>query len=303
MNNGSYQAWPALPYHEFKQSAHLLHMGLQAMGKLKLATPFEPHWANVALWLTSRGVSTGLIPYQQGSFSVAMDCIGHEMICSSSWGKLEKFALGSMSVAKLTETLFHTLHMIGVKLTINPVPQEIASPIAFHLDVNERQYHPDLVNAWWRILLSSYQVLQRYHAKFTGLSPAIGLMWGTMDLRDARYSTTPVPTTGQNAGYIRRNAMEVAQVEAGWWAGNEAYPQAAYFSFTYPPPHGIEKAIIQPASAHWNNQLSEFILNYDDVRQAKNPEQELLTFLESSYQAGAQLAGWQQTLISEGEPV
>jgi hypothetical protein len=160
-----------------------------------------------------------------------------------------------------------------------------------------------LANAWFRILVSSYRVLQRYHARFTGSTPFVGLMWGTFDFRDARYLQTKVKIEGDNAGYIRRNAMDVTQVEAGWWCGDERYPRPAYFSFLYPQPEGIEHAKIKPDKARWENSLGEFILDYDDVRSSKDPESELFAFFESTYACEAAKAGWESELIGTGKPV
>lgn len=297
------KSWPALPYEAFQSTAHLLHMALQVIGKCKLYTPFEPQWSNVALWLTSSGLTTGLIPYKQGSFSIEVDLINHEITCANIWGKHSKLQIKSMSVAELTKQLLNTLHNIGVEVTINLKPQEIENPIPFDQDKTECLYDASLANNWWHILISSYQVMQRYHARFTGRSPAIGLMWGTFDLRDARYTNKHVPTTGINAAYIRRNAMDVAQVETGFWSGNPMYPKAAYFSFIYPEPKGIASAKIKPAAAKWNNSLMQFVLDYDDVRQTKEPEKALSDFLESTYQVEAELAGWNEEFVGRGVPV
>jgi hypothetical protein len=295
--------WPELPYQEFQSTAHLLHMCVQMIGKLKLNTPFEPHWANVALWLTSSGLTSGLIPYHNEFFSIDIDFITHQINCTTSWGKREKFSLRSQSVSELYKHLFATLKSLQIDLSINPLPQEIPSPISFEMDVNKQQYNEQLANAWWRILLNSYRVMQRYHAKFNGETPPIGLMWGTFDLRDARYNGIASETTGINADYIRRNAMNEGQIEIGWWHGNEAYPRAAYYSYTYPKPKQIESAKIQPKAARWDEALQEFILDYDDICHANQPEIDLLAFFESTYQAGAMCANWNPKYITSGEPV
>ena len=188
-------------------------------------------------------------------------------------------------------------------MTINLMPQEIPNPISFDKDNDVRQYNFDLANRWWRILLSSYNVMQRYHSHFLGISPSIGLMWGTLDLRDARYKGSRIPTEGINSGYIRRNAMNDAQVEVGWCSGNEQYPQPAYFSFLYPQPKDIELVKVKPAKAKWNNAMGEFILDYDNVRTANDPAADLLAFFESTYQSESEKADWDPTWIGAGEPV
>lgn len=298
-----YKQWPAFSYENFQPSSHLLHMLIQAIGKLKLIMPFEPEWSNVSLWVTSQGITTGLIPYKNIGFSVSMNFISHQVICNSSNGRSNYFNLASTSVADIVATLFDCLKFLGIDITVNPKPQEVPNPIAFFEDTKQRIYNPEVVNAWWRILVSSQFVMQKYHAQFIGKTPPIALMWGTLDLRDVRFNGELVKPTGINSGYLRRNAMDEKQVETGWWGGNELYPYAAYYSFTYPQPEQIESANIKPEDARWNNALSEFILHYDDVYKAKDPEEKLFTFFESTYRAGANLAHWNSKLIGLGRPI
>lgn len=295
-------AWPALPYEEFQSTGYLLHMCTQAIGKLKLLTPFEPQWANVALWVTTRGLTTGPIPYEAKTFSVVMDLIDHQIICMTSDGLTQEIKLGSMSVAELVKNIFAVLHSMDIKVTVNQKPQEIPDPILFDQDKEIRHYQPELAHAWWQILLNTQKVMQIYHATFLGKTQPIGFMWGTFDLRDARYNCVRVEPTGANTGYLRRNAMNEALIEAGWWSGNAMYPRAAYYSFTYPQPEGIENKTIQPAAARWDAKMGLFILDYDDLRQMKNPAENLVAFLQSTYQAGAELAGWDPKLVGSGEP-
>jgi hypothetical protein len=303
MTSINYEPWPELPYEKFASTGHLLHMATQAIGKLKLLTPFEPQWANVPLWVTSRGLTTGPIPYQPSVFSIDMDLIDHQVICTTGWGSVGEFKLDSMSVANFVKKLLAMLRDCNIEITINPKPQETPNPILFDQDTEQRLYNNELANAWWRILVSTNCVMERHRSRFRGKTPQIGLMWGTFDLRNARYNGTPVPTTGVNSGYLRRNAMDEAQVEAGWWSGNPTYKKAAYFSFTYPQPKGIEEAKIKPAAARWEKAMGSFILDYDDVRKSKNPKDDLLAFFESTYQVGAELAGWDPKLIGSGEPI
>jgi Family of unknown function (DUF5996) len=294
--------WPELPYDKFKSTRYLLHMGVQAIGKFKLKTPFEPHWCNVPLWLTPQGLTSGLIPYELGVFSIDLDMILHKVIVTTSWGLSNSFDIESMSVAEFTQQLFLILEQSNIQQKINLMPQEIENPIPFNQDTKPQNYDKALANAWWRITLNTYCVLKKYHSHFAGVSPPIGLMWGTFDLRDARYNGERVPTTGINAGYIRRNAMDEAQVEAGWYAGNDMYQKPAFFSFIYPQPKGIEQSKIKPAKAYWNATLMEFILDYDELRKSSHPETDLLEFFESSYKVGSELAGWDRKYILKGEP-
>ena len=218
-SNTSYDPWPALAYADFAATQHLLHMGLQALGKLKLAEPFQPQWAEVPLWLNGRGLTTGPIPYAGGAYEVIADFISHQINCVTSWGSSGHFELGPISVAEFVHLLLDLAHKAGVEVSINLKPQEVANPIPFDQDKEQRPYEPALVNAWWRILLSTQRVMQVFQGRFKGKTQPIGLMWGTLDIRDVRYNGRP-SSPGGKADYIRRNAMNEELVEVGWWSGS-----------------------------------------------------------------------------------
>lgn len=296
--------WPEFSYQDFQSTGYLLHMGLQAIGKIKLEnTPFEPHWANVPLWLNVHGMTTGLMFYNHFAFSIDLNLLEHTVICQTTLGSRAQFKIKSMSVAEFVQELFHALQKINVDVAINFLPQEIPNPVPLDEDNQKREYVRELALRFWRILLSTQQVLLQYHARFDGETPPIGFMWGTFDLRDARYNGKAVPTTGVNAGYIRRNAMNEGQVEAGFWPGNAAYAQAAFYSFVYPEPEGIQNIDIEPATAYWNSELQQFILNYNDLQKSKNPDADLLKFYETTYAKGTKLTrDWEKEILS-GEPV
>jgi len=299
-----YEAWPALPYLEFKATGNLLHMVCQMIGKLKLTAPFEPEWANVTLLLNSQGLTTGVIPCGLKALTVRMNLFTHEIQLASSDGQTEVIKLRSMSVAELFFQMLDALKKLNLDLTINPKPQELMDPILFNEDKETKEYKPELANAWFRILLSSSVVLNRYHARFLGKTQPLGFMWGTFDLRDVRYNgkLLPMQTTGIMSGYIRRNAMDEELIETGWWSGNEQYPRPAYYSFTFPQPPKIEDSKILPVKAHWDANMGEFMLDYDDVRLEKDPALELLAFFDTTYQAGAKLSGWSEGLLGSGMP-
>ena len=293
--------WPPLSYPDFAATQHLLHMGLQAVGKLKLKEPFEPQWAEVPLLLTSRGLTTGPIHYSGGAYEVTVDLISHHVGCATSWGSSAHYGLASMSVAEFVKQLFDLLGKADIKASINLKPQEVPHAIPFDQDMLRRPYDPALVNAWWRILLSTQRVMHAFRGRFRGKTQPIGLMWGTLDIRDARYNGKPA-SPGEKADYIRRNAMNEELIEVGWWSGSAAYPKPAFYSFTYPQPRGIEHAKVSPATSRWEPAMGEFLLDYDDLRQSTDPDGDLLSFFESTYQAGAEKAGWDPHLVGSGQP-
>ncbi len=296
-----YDPWPALGYADFAPSQHLLHMTLQAIGKLKLQDAFEPQWAEVPLWLTSRGLTTGPIPYKGGAYEVHVDLLSHGVQCTTSWGPEGSFPLGPMPVCSAVSRLLGTLRDAGVETTINMKPQEVANTVPFDQDTEPRAYDAALVNTCWRILLSAHRVMQIFHGRFNGKTQPVGLMWGTLDIRDVRYNGKPA-SPGEKADYIRRNAMNAELIEVGWWSGSEAYPKPAFYCFTYPQPPGIEQSTILPAAARWETAMGEFLLDYDDLRKSPDPDSDLLSFFESTYQAGAEHAGWDPKLIGSGKP-
>ena len=295
------EPWPVLSYAEFAATQHLLHMSLQAVGKLKLTEPFEPQWSEVPLWLTATGLTTGPIPYSGGAFEVKANFVAHRVECATSWGARGDFALEPRSVAEFVRELLQTLEKAGVRTTINLKPQEVANPVAFDKDTEQRPYDAGLVNAWWRILVSTQRVMQKFHGRFLGKTQPIGLMWGTLDIREVRYNGKSA-SPGEKADYIRRNAMNEELIEVGWWSGSGAYPKAAFYSFTYPQPKGIEAEQVSPAGARWEAGMGEFLLDYDDLRKAGDPDAALLGFFESTYAAGAKCAGWDGKLIGSGKP-
>lgn len=296
-----YEPWPPLSYPDFAATQHLLHMGLQAVGKLKLKEPFEPQWAEVPLLLSSRGLTTGPIHYSGGAYEVTVDLISHQVACATSWGFSSHYDLASMSVAEFVRQLFDILGKAGVRASINLKPQEVPNAIPFDEDTLRRPYDSKLVNAWWRILLSTQRVMQVFRARFKGKTQPIGLMWGTLDIRDVRYNGKPT-SAGTGADYIRRNAMNQELIEVGWWSGSAAYPKPAFYSFTYPQPKGIEQAKVSPARARWESAMGEFLLDYDDLLKSKDPDGDLLSFFESTYQAGADKAEWDPQLVGSGRP-
>lgn len=293
--------WPVFSGPAFAPTRHLLHMTLQAVGKLKLAEPFQPQWAEVALWLYARGLTTGPIPYHGGVFEVRADFLSHELQWFTSSGSSGRLPLGPTSVAVIVSALIDQLRKAGIEITITLAPQEVPDPIPFDKDTETRPYDRDLVNAWWRILLSAQRVLKVFLGRFTGKTQPIGLMWGTFDIRAVLYNGKPAsPAPG--AGFIRRNAMNAELIEMGWWTGDTVYPKPAFYSFTYPQPQGIERAQIGPSAARWDAGMGEFLLDYDDLRGSADPDRDLLTFLETTYAAGATAAGWDPNLIGTGRP-
>lgn len=294
--------WPALSYPQFKPTQYLLHMMMQVVGKLKLSKPFQAQWAEVPLWLTARGLSTGPIPYRDGAYEIRADFIAHEIHWLTSTGVSGTMALGPMSVADFADTFLARLRHDGIDTEISLLPQEIPNPIPFNEDTRQRPYDREQVNAFWRILLSVQRVMLQFQGRFTGKTQPIGLMWGTFDIRLALYNGKPA-TPEPGCGFIRRNAMNAELMEMGWWSGDDSYPQPAFYAFTWPQPKGIESVGIAPATAAWGSKQGEFLFDYNALRTSTTPDQDLLAFFASTYAAGAATGKWDPALLGSGHPV
>lgn len=294
-------SWPRLSYAAFQPSAHLLHMVLQVLGKLKLKSPFHAQWSEVALLITPRGLTTGPIPCPDGIYALTLDFLTHQVEWQTSAGRIGQVALGPGSVAAVSGAILDGLRQSGLNAEIDMMPQEVANPIAFDKDDQPRAYDRDQVGAWWGTVLAAYRVLYAFQGRFTGKTQPIGLMWGTMDLRVPLYNGKPVKPP-KDMGFIRRNAMYEGLMELGWWAGDDSYQKPAFYAFVFPEPKGIGQHSIGPDGAAWSAAMGEFILDQDSLLKAPDPDEALMTFLESSYAACAKAADWDVNLMGAGKP-
>jgi hypothetical protein len=287
--------WPELPYERMCPTLDTLHMYLQIAGKLRLRTPFQPEWSNVALELGPRGLCTGAIPSGDDSFSVDFDLVVHSVRITHSDGRQASFALRPRAVADFHALLQTTLRALDIDPTVSPVPQEVANPIPFDQDRVHDAYDPEVAGTWWRAMSSVARPLSVFHGRFRGKTAPLGFMWGTFDQRVVRFDGRPADISPWK-GLIRRAAMDASQFEVGFWHGQEAYPRAALYAFTYPKPDGIENAAIGPAGARWDAAMGEHLLDWDVVRGSSDPAGAVLEFAQTTYEAGAKAAGWPANL-------
>jgi hypothetical protein len=283
--------WPELPYERLRPTLDTLHRYLQIAGKLRLRTPFQPQWSNVALELGPRGLGTGAIPCGESSFEVHFDFVAHAVRISHGDGREASLPLRSLAVADFFALIQATLRALDIDPSVNPVPQEVADRVPFDQDRVHASYDPDAVSTWWRAMASVARPLAVFQGRFRGKTAPLGFMWGTFDQRVVRFdgrSTDISPWTG----LIRRAGMDASQYEVGFWHGQDAYPRAALYAFTYPKPAGIETARIGPAGARWDANMGEHLLDWDLVRTSPDPAEAVLEFAQSTYEAGARAAGW-----------
>lgn len=294
--------WPRVPYDEWKDTLDTLHMWMQVVGKVKLAlAPFLNQWWEVAFYITSSGITTGPIPYQEEIFQADFDFIHHTFSLHTSTGKTKTILLQPRSVAIFYEECMETLQELGIQVTIWPVPVEVPDPIPFDKDTKHASYEKDYVTKWWHILVKTHIVFEQFRTSFRGKSSPVHFFWGSFDLSSTRFSgKKAIPPKMKG---IMENIMKFSENEEnftfGFWPGDEKFPHPAFFSYAYPEPSGIIKAKFGK-DITFNEQLRLCILPYDIVRKAKTPEKTLLHFLESTYTESTKLAGWDiQSLQAE----
>jgi hypothetical protein len=294
------ELWPSLPLNQWRDTYATLHRWTQVAGKIRmtLAPPLN-HWWHVTLYVNARGLTTGPVPYPRGVFEIQFDFSRHLLEVSTSEGRTASRPLRGETVADFYRALLNLVAWLDVKVEINPMPQEMAGAVPFDQDVENRTYDPEYAARFWRILVASGKVLERFRGKFIGKSSPVQFFWGSFDLACTRFSGRKAPA---RPGAISGPAYSHEVSSAGFWPGGGAVDGPAYYAYTVPLPPGLEKETVRPAAARWNPQLSEFILMYDDVRGAVSPEDALHDFLESTYRAGATLAGWNRAEL-EGDNV
>lgn len=284
--------WPALPLDEWRDTCATLHMWSQVVGKIALAltAPLNHFW-NVALLVTPRGLSTHRLVSNGRAFAIAFDFVDHELVIDCSDGGRESMPLRPQSVAAFYQELMQRVHALGAEVRIWPMPVEIPDPIRFDRDEVHASYDRASAAAFWQALISMTPVFEAFRARFVGKSSPVHFFWGSFDLASTRFSGRPAPPR-QGADAITREAYSHEVISHGFWPGGGAVQDAAFYAYAAPEPAGLAARTVRPAGASYNTSLSEFILPYDDVRREASPENALTAFLDSTYDAAADLAGW-----------
>jgi hypothetical protein len=295
------ESWPALPFEAWRDTRETLHLWTQIVGKVRMELcPPVNHWWHVALYVTSRGLTTSAIPYQGGTFAVNFDFIEHNLFVLTSDGTFKVLPLIPRSVAGFYREFMACLQALGIEVTINTLPCEIPSPIRCDEDEVHASYDPVYAHRFWRILAQADTVLKHYRSFFLGKSSPIHFFWGSFDLTLTFFSGRRAPER-PGADRITREAYSHEVISCGFWPGDERSPTPAFYSYTSPEPPGLGTASIRPAAALYSQELGECFLSYDDVRSAASPEQTLLEFFLSTYEAGASLAQWDREALERRE--
>jgi len=281
-----------------------LHRWTQIVGKTRLAlAPMQNHWWQVALYVTARGLGTSPMPYAKGNIELEFDFLDHQLVARTSDGVTKSIALAPRSVADFYEDYLGLLAALGLDAKIWPVPQEMADTVHFAADREHASYDADAAQRCWRILAHADRVLKRFRAPFLGKSSPSHFWWGGFDLACTRFSGRPAPPHPGGiphlADSVTREAYSHECISAGWWPGNVGGPVAepAFYAYAYPEPAGCPEAAVRPAAARYHLALREWILPYEAVRAAPDPEGALLEFLQSTYAAAADRGGWDRARL------
>ncbi len=291
------ECWPTLPLDSWKDTYATLHMWAQMVGKVRLRlTPLVNHWWNVALYVTARGLTTSRIPYGQRAFELRFDFLRHLLVLETSDGIVKTLALEPRAVADFYQEFMAMLRSAGIEVKIWRMPVEIPNPIAFDQDRAHSSYDPAAVEKFWRILLSVDAVFSEFRSGFIGKSSPVHFFWGSFDLAVTRFSGRRAPER-PGADAMTREAYSHEVSSVGFWPGSGEIKDAAFYSYTVPEPPGFKQALVRPNAAHYETQLGEFILMYEDVRKSESPTASLLEFCQSTYEAGASLGNWDRAAL------
>jgi Family of unknown function (DUF5996) len=293
----SSETLPALPFDEWRETCETLHMWAQVVGKVRLAqTPLVNHWWNVPLYLTARGLTTSAMPHGDRTFQIDFDFVDHRLLIETSDGQTDALPLAPRTVADFYGEVMRRLARLGVGVKIWTTPVEVPDPIPFERDTRHASYDPEYANRFWRSLAWSARVFEDFRAGFVGKCSPVHFFWGSFDLAVTRFSGRRAPER-EGADAITREAYSHEVISHGFWPGSGPINAPAYYSYTAPEPEGLSAEKIRPEKALYHQEMKELLLYYDDVRQSASPENTLMEFLQSTYEAGARLAHWDRASL------
>jgi hypothetical protein len=296
------EGWPELPYPLWKDTFETLRLWTQIAGKVRLVqSPWVNHQWHVTLYVTARGLTTSPIPHGSRIFEVDFDFIEHRLWIRASDGQSRSMALQPQAVSVFYGKFFSLLAELGLPVSINRKPNELAQAIPFDEDQVHRSYGAEYAQRFWRALVQADRVFKIFRGRFTGKCSPVHYFWGSGDLAVSRFSGRRAPMHPGGApnmpDRLLREAYSHECSSCGFWPGGDNAPYPFFFSYAYPAPQGFAEARVRPAEASYNRDLGEFVLRYDAVRQSADPDQTLLDFLQSTYDAAADLGGWDRAAL------
>jgi Family of unknown function (DUF5996) len=285
-------SWPELPLAAWQDTYATLHMWTQIVGKVRLAlSPRVNQWWEVALYVNARGLTTSAIPYGDGIFEVQFDFVEHELVIQTSWGASKTMELEPRSVAEFYAEFMSALRSLGIEVKIWTMPSEVPNPVRFERDTQHASYDREYAHRLWKILVLCDTIFKEFRAGFIGKDSPVHFFWGSFDLCVTRFSGRRAPER-PGADSITREAYSHEVISAGFWPGGGEVKGAAFYAYAAPEPPGFAEQKVKPAAAFYHPGMKEFLLMYDDVRLAASAREALLGFLQSTYEAGANLARW-----------
>jgi Family of unknown function (DUF5996) len=294
--------WPSLRIEEWTATRETLHLWLQIVGKLRLAkAPMVNHWWQTALYVTPRGLTTSAIPHGPRTFDVEFDFCAHELRIGLEGGDRRTVALEPKSVARFYAETFAALAELGIDAPIWTQPVELETVIPFERDQEHASYDPDAAQRFWRQLVQANRVFERFRSRFIGKVSPVHFFWGAMDLAVTRFSGRPAPRHpggAPNVGdWVMVEAYSHQLSSAGFWPGGG--DEGAFYSYAYPIPDGFRDRPVRPAQASYSDERGEFLLPYEAVRTAADPDETLLQFLQTTYDAAAELGDWDRRALED----
>ena len=288
-------AWPELPLAAWQDSYDTLHMWTQIVGKIRMTlTPLINHYWNATLLVSPRGLTTSAIPYRRGIFEMEFDFIGHKLVIRTSEGDVRMLELEPRTVADFYAAVMSMLAALKIDVKIAARPDEFANPIPFAEDRTHKSYDRESVERFHRLLISVDAVLKEFRARFIGKCSPVHFFWGSFDIAVTRFSGR---LASARPDPMMQEAYSHEVSSAGFWPGGGEIQGPAFYSYTTPEPEGFKTYTVLPKPAHYDPKLGEFLLMYDEIRTAVSPESELMAFLQSTYEAGANLAHWDRAAL------
>jgi hypothetical protein len=296
------EAWPALPLDVWRETYETLHMWTQIVGKTRLAlSPMENHWWNVALYVTPRGLTTSAMPSGNRTASVDFDFIDHELVIRTSDGATRSLRLAPRSVADFYREYASALGELDLAVRMRPVPVEVEVATPFAEDTRHASYDAASARRFWRVLAQADRVMKRFRARFIGKSSPVHFFWGSFDHAATRYSGRAAPRHPGGApncpDYVMHEAYSHECSSCGFWPGGGAVTEPMFYAYAYPEPDGFKDHPVRPEGAYYSDTLREFVLPYERVRSAASPDDALLDFLQSTYEAAAVRGGWNREAL------
>ncbi|HEU4751809.1 MAG TPA: DUF5996 family protein [Armatimonadota bacterium] len=296
------ETWPSLPLEAWRETYATLQLWTQVVGKVRLVqAPFQNHWWHSVLYVTARGLTTSPMPHGERTFQIDFDFTAHALRIDTGGGETRVFPLRPYSVAEFYGRVMDALRDLGLPVQIDTLPQEVENPIPFEQDQVHASYDPEYAARCWRILAQTDRVLQRFRSDFLGKSSPVHFFWGSFDLAQTRFSGRPAPPHPGGipglADWVTREAYSHEVSSCGFWPGGGPVPEPVFYAYAYPEPPGYSDHRPQPEAAFYSPQMREFLLPYEAVRQSPDPDGMLLAFCRSTYEAAAELGGWDRAAL------